>query len=226
MAYNQQFLKFTFLFKIVGTDEIADTSINYTRANPAWAGAAATLAELTDTVFNEMGLALYTNILQSTGGRWADYSKLTGLKAAAIGVDGSYVAEPKSIEFGSVWNGNTIGNPAQVTTCISMRSGFTLGGGNHGRMYVPHFYMSQLTASPYTDGGQANTLANGAATCIESWTESINTVSTAPLYPAIMSQAGAGTAKEITEVRVGNVSDTQRRRRNALNEVYSTVAVG
>jgi hypothetical protein len=36
-----------------------------------------------------------------------------------------------------------------------------------------------------------------------------------------MSQAAGTPTKVVTEVRVGGVNDTQRRRRNQLDEVYS-----
>ena len=39
---------------------------------------------------------------------------------------------------------------------------------------------------------------------------------------SIMSSKGAGTTKGVTTVAVGNVVDTQRRRRNRLTENYGT----
>jgi len=224
MPYNQQFIKFTFIFSVTGEDEIADTSINYTRASGAWAGAAATLAELDEGNLEEMG-GFLVSAYGVSGGRWADYSSLAAVKAAAIGTDGHYVAEPLLWIDDDPTSGTVIGNPIQVTTVASLRSGATLGTGNYGRMYLPHFYMSQLTANPHADSTQIAGLALAVADFISACTEEINTVVTAPLYPAIMSQAGSGSAKEITEVRVGNVNDTQRRRRAQLIETYATHAV-
>jgi hypothetical protein len=40
-----------------------------------------------------------------------------------------------------------------------------------------------------------------------------------------MSSVGTGTVNTVNRLRVGNLVDTQRRRRNRLNEVYSTVTL-
>jgi len=39
-------------------------------------------------------------------------------------------------------------------------------------------------------------------------------------YLAIMSKVGSGTTKAVTAIKVGNVVDTQRRRRSSLVESY------
>ena len=41
----------------------------------------------------------------------------------------------------------------------------------------------------------------------------------------IMSSVGAGTTKVATTVRVGNVRDTQRRRRNGIPEAYQSAVL-
>jgi len=223
VVYSGQFLKFTFQFGIVGTDEIADTSINYTTV-PGWSGAAAALAELGSDVLPGMVGALVT-LYGTTGGKWCDFSQLKSIKAAAISTAGAYLSEPQLWEDDSPSQGTFIGGSPQLTTVLSLRSGFTLGGGNRGRMYLPHFSMSGLTASPFTDPGQAQSLADHSVTMINAWTTAINADTTAVLFPAIMSQTGAGSGKGVTEVRVGNVTDTQRRRRAQLNETYFTATL-
>jgi len=223
MAYTAQFLKFTFIFGIDGQDEIADTSISYS-AGTGWLSAATSLGELAATDLEDMAAALLT-LYGTSGGRWADYSALIAVKAAAVGTDGKYLAEPLLWEDATPTGGTTIGNPAQVTTVLSLGSGATLGGGNRGRMYLPHFYMSQLTNSPFTDGGQAQTLVTNAATMMAAWTTIVDGAVTSSVHPVIMSQASGGNAKRVTTLRVGNVSDTQRRRRNALVETYFSAVV-
>jgi hypothetical protein len=220
MAFSTQFLKLTWIFGIIGTDEIADTSLNYTSASP-WTGAAAALAEVqTADLAGCAGDMI--NLLGSTGGRWADYSELRAVKCAAIGTDGHYLADPKIYDDPDPTAGTTIGNPAQCTTVLSLRSGFSIGGGNRGRMYLPHFYMSGLTASPFTDSTQAQGLATNGADFINAVTTDLSANVTATIFPAIMSQVGSGSSKGVTEVRVGNVTDTQRRRREQLPETYFT----
>ena len=223
MAYSNQFLKITWIFSIQGTDEIADTSLNYTSA-PGWTGAAAALAEIEQADLDDM-VAAMADLLVVSGGRWADYSQITAIKVAAIGTDGHYLVDPLVDEFTGGPEGVTIGNPAQCTTVLSLRSGFTIGGGNFGRMFLPHFYMSGLTNSPFTDSTQAQGLATAGATFVNAVTDAMNANVTATIFPAIMSRTGAGSSKGITEVRVGNVTDTQRRRRAQLAETYFTATL-
>lgn len=223
MAYSNQFLKITWIFGIIGTDEIADTSLNYTSA-PSWTGAATALGEIDDGDIASIAGNMI-NLLQTTGGRWADYSELRSVKIAAVGTDGHYLVDPRIYEDTAPTTGVAIGNPAQCTTVISLRSGFSIGGGNRGRMYLPHFYMSGLTASPFSDSTQAQHLADEAVSFVNATTTDMNANVTATIFPAIMSQVGGGTSKGVTEVRVGNVTDTQRRRRDQLAETYFTTSL-
>jgi len=220
MAYSGQFLRVSWLFDVLGTEEIADTSLNYTTA-PGWTGAVAALGELAAGDVGPSVSGDLLTLLATSGGRWADYSRHTGVKIAAVGTDGHYLTDPYVWEDATPSTGIAIGNPIQCTTVLTLNSGFALGKGNYGRMYLPHFYMSGLTASPYTDSSQAEDLADAGAAFLNAVTDDINDLTTAVLFPAIMGQTGSGTGKGVTEVRVGNVTDTQRRRRNRLTETYA-----
>jgi hypothetical protein len=222
MAYNSQFLKITWGFTVLGTDEIADTSLNYCSA-PGWAGAVAALEEITTA---DIGLDLIgdmASFIQNVG--WADYSSLRTVKVAAIGTDGHYLAEPYLAEDTTPAHGDQTQLPAQLTMCLSLRSGFTLGGGNYGRMYVPHTRPGIESGSPYIPTSSMADLSGYGKTFINNVTDDLDGVTTATIFPCIMSNKGAGTSKLVAQVGFGRVVDTQRRRRNRLDDSATLVAL-
>lgn len=218
MTYGGEFLKFTFLYTITGTDEVADTSICYSTLIPSTGWASAALGEITNTVLNNMVGDMATLMAIAS---WADYSRLVGIKAAAISTAGEYLTEAKVSTGTTVVAGTNSQVLPQSTIVVSLRSGFTLGKGNFGRMYLPHSRMDIATGFPITGSTTRDAVCLGAKNFINSLTGRINAVTTAIVEPAIMSQAAGHPAKGVTQVRVGGVNDTQRRRRNQLTEVYS-----
>lgn len=114
------------------------------------------------------------------------------------------------------------GNPPQVALVATLVAGNGIGNGGKGRMFIPG-----LTAGVDTTGhiptGTANGIAAGIATFLATVNSSIdnpglaiNAAKTAPVTGFLAIN------RELTSVKVGNVYDTQRRRRNALSEVYSS----
>jgi hypothetical protein len=156
MTYAAQQIKITWGFAIVGTDEIADTSLSFS-GDIGWTEAAATLAQLdtagtADDLFDPM-----VTMLASL--RWAANSQHKSVKLAAVGVDGHYLVDPVVSEAVSPSQGSTEEVPAQCTCVLSLRSGFTLGGGNYGRMYIPHTKMHQETGKALASVAEADAVA-------------------------------------------------------------------
>ncbi len=220
MAYGNQFLKFTWLFSVAASDEIADTGLNFTSA-PAWTGAAAALAELDPDGAFVLGMAArYGDLMDPLLISWADYSAVTGIKIAAIGTDGHYLTDPVTVELPGIADGSAVGIIPQSTVVLSLRSGFTLGKGNYGRMYLPHSTTGTETGTPRSSVAIASGFADHAAEWLSEFVTDINAETTATVFPAIMSQAAGTPSKGVTQVAVGRVTDTQRRRRNRLDEDY------
>jgi hypothetical protein len=224
MAYSNQFISLRWLFRIIGTDEIAVTGLNYSTA-PGWTGAVAALGEMSagataPALVNRMATLMGTAQIQ-----WAEYSRLVGIKCAAVGTDGHYLTDPLIFEDDTPAAGASLQTLPQGAIVVSLLSGFTLGAGNRGRMYLPHCHAGIVAGSAQSDDATVAFIATAAGTFINGCTDDINADTTATLFPAIMSQKGAGTAKGVTSVAVGTVNDTQRRRRNALIESYVTDAL-
>jgi len=220
MAYGGQFLKITWQFTVKSSDEIADTSLNYTSA-PGWTGAVAALAELDDTDLADMRQAYVTEMMDLDHISWADYSVLNSIKVAAISTAGEYLTDPLVAETDTPSDGTAVGVLPQSTVVLSLRSGFTLGKGNYGRMYLPHTTLGTVAETPFANATNTAAIAEAGAAFLNSVSATLNAALTATVFPAIMSQAAGTPSKGVTQVAVGNVTDTQRRRRNRLQETYA-----
>jgi hypothetical protein len=112
----------------------------------------------------------------------------------------------------------------QLTTCVSLRTAVARGRGTHGRVYTPTAF------APGDTGRLSSTQRTDVANEFRDLLQDISTIESLPLagFPrvAVVSKLGdPGPARIVTHVMVGDVLDTQRRRRNQLPEVYSDVAV-
>jgi hypothetical protein len=217
VPYARAFHRVTFIHQISGTDEIGLTGLDLT-------GDTAPTAPLAVGQLNNIVGAYAAFLLKNIRGVWANYSTLVAAKAALIGTDGHYLADPVEATGVSQIAGSATGIVPQATVVVSLRSGSVLGKGNYGRMYIPHSGQG-ASAEPRMSVALAGGIADDAAVFVEA----VNAVG-ATVAPAaqvrIMSQAlPTPQARHVTEVGVGRVVDTQRRRRNALAEETALRAV-
>lgn len=153
------------------------------------------------------------------------HTALRFAKLAIIDTSGHYAAEPKVHEglakgAATAQSGAT---PPQLAWCVTLGTGRSFGQAQRGRMYWPvPFYI--VNAADGVTGqlpiGNANGFRDKVKTALVAAEGEVSTVSTGA-FAAVMSQQGTGTTNAITEISVGNVLDTQRRRRNNLVEVYT-----
>lgn len=223
MAYPKQFLKLSMLFAIVNTDEVANTSVNITTLGGAPFDAGAALALWTATDLQNVAIAYAAMLSAPVDLAWASYSHLVGIKLAAVGTDGHYVGEPKLEEITGIAGDNANVEP-QSTAVVSLWSGLTFGQANYGRMYPPHTKMSQTTGTPYAIAGVQADYADSAVEFITA----VNDIADGHVPASgvvILSAVGSGSVKAASQVRIGRLNDTQRRRRNNLTEDYVVVDV-
>ena len=150
---------------------------------------------------------------------------LRWVKAAWIGTDGAYQSEPRVHEFVTPVPGQdtteTLPTPLQVAVVVSLSSGQTLGKQNYGRMYWPAPAAGRLKNS----AGWATAFPPAMATLMANTLVAINgELDTLPVTNWTLVIMGETGYKPVTQIRVGSIPDTQRRRRNAAIETYSTVA--
>jgi hypothetical protein len=119
-------------------------------------------------------------------------------------------------------NGSGIGI-AQVAMAVSWGTDVARGYASKGRVFVPIPGVSPIS------GVWTDTWTNAIAT---NWSTLLTNLNNLPgidssgiVASVVSSVPAAGAARPIQRVRVGNVPDTIRRRRNALVEVYSSATV-
>lgn len=147
-------------------------------------------------------------------------------KCASLDPDGAYSAAPVYVESDYNPGGSTAPNRGapQVAMCVTLNSGGTLGKANFGR-----FYWAWWEAQVQDDGRVADATMESTADAAKALIDGINSWAVGALSATarvrIMSKQGAGTTKLASHVRVGNVKDTQRRRRRSMGELYYGRAV-
>lgn len=215
MPYSQSHVRISWLFGLQNApDELALTDLKV--ATPGMNDAAARL--LADGLDLDQLYLDYLNMVASGAGlEWASYSRLTGVRVAPVGTNGKEVDDPREVALGP--NAGTGGQVnAQLSVVVSLRSGTRLGRANYGRMFLPHTRLTQTASSPFAptpDNFKDRALAflnavNANADEAGAGARIVN-----------MSQVTVPETKTVTQVWIGNVTDTQRRRRNQLQEVYS-----
>lgn len=153
----------------------------------------------------------------------------TGVKCARLAKDGRYDGSDVVESFpATAINGGSSGNPLppQIALVATLIAGSGKGLAGKGRMYLPGVKFA------VDGGGHIGTSdAQAMATALATFFNTINSSFDAPGEAINVSRGhknllGVGARNvPINGVRVGNVYDTQRRRRNALAETYSTAVV-
>lgn len=166
----------------------------------------------------------------SQTGNFINYNYVfTGVKAVRLAKDGRYDGTDPVESFPTTgvaggYTGQVI--PPQNALVATLIGGSGKGLGGKGRMYLPGI------ACPIdTTGHILQTTCQGIATNLAAFFNTIDANVDAPGHVINVSrghkaQLGAGNRNvKVNGVRVGNVYDTQRRRRNALKETYSAAVV-
>ena len=108
----------------------------------------------------------------------------------------------------------------QQTLCVSLLTGAKRGLASRGRFYPPATVLS-LGADGTVGDSAVTRVAQAARTLITNLNNWPGTDT--PLGGQVVVLGGNGTTRPVTAVSVGNVMDTQRRRRNKLRESYTTL---
>lgn len=115
--------------------------------------------------------------------------------------------------------------PPQCSLVATLQTATARGLGSKGRMYLPG-----INAVVNSTGHIATAEAAGIATNLRAFFATLNSDVEQPGQLITASKGskpplvGPGINRTVTNIKVGNVYDTQRRRRNELVEVYSTSA--
>lgn len=137
-----------------------------------------------------------------------------------------YVSQTDSHEltFPPVSGSGSTNFTASASLCVSLLTGAKRGLAARGRIYPP---VTPSAVAVGSDGmviaGNRDALAAATKTFINDLNEWPG--ATLPGSPKVVVLGRDGSHREVTQVSVGSVPDTQRRRRNALVETYTVVSL-
>lgn len=186
-------------------------------------GAAPTVAEA--QAIATAWSTFFTHANTGIGTNW----KTLGVKVSHVNTAGN--ADPSLTEYyyyPTAPVGNSAGAhfPPQIALVATLTTARARGYGSKGRMYIPGV-IKGLDSTAHIDSSGAAAIATNLKTMFDA----INGHADVPGEVVLNSALSAGIPghpalmEPITGVRVGNVYDTQRRRRNQLVEQYSQVAL-
>jgi len=167
-----------------------------------------------DSVFPQ--LATRWALTSGTGGVISNECQLQQVKFASILTTGLYSGEP-GVATGSQ-NGGVASSalPPQCAMVVStVAGGIFRGPGRYGRFYLPGVPSLRLANGVINSTGQAEYLA-----WAQDLIEMILGNYPGPNTPALAHFPPANINAPVSQVRVGRVVDTQRRRRNKVTEDY------
>lgn len=161
--------------------------------------------------------------------RWHTDTKVEWLKFNRIDATGRYESATESntrfLSGTSIFGGTSSVSPSapQLAVAITFRTELDRGPASVGRIFAPR---------PAVDNSVEGVIPAAQVTAMvgayKTWIQSMGNwpgIDLNSVAPAVVSGVGAGKASYIRAVEVGNVMDTQRRRRNALPEVRTRLAV-
>ena len=157
--------------------------------------------------------------------------KCEGVKVAWVQEDGT--SDPANTKYSyyatpiSGTSTDTVMMPPQISLAATLTSAKARGFGSKGRMYLPGINAPVTGTGKITSGTVAAIAGN-----LKTFFDAVNASTDVPhnvILNATATTTGANPhAAEmwaVTGVKVGDVYDTQRRRRNQINEAYSAVVL-
>lgn len=180
---------------------------------------AAAIAAAWQTFFTASGSNISTSY-KTTGIKMANLDPVTG-KTVLSEVVHHYYPTP----IGGVTGTNT---PApQLSLVATLTTAVERGLGNKGRMYLPGVAIGVDSSTGKVTGASRTSLVGTLKTFFD--TINGSTVATGDVINASQGSKppliGDPINRKVTGVKIGDVYDTQRRRRNELVEVYSSQAL-
>jgi hypothetical protein len=178
----------------------------------------------------DFGSNLVVEYLNNLGGRWHESARLGFVKVNGIGPEGLYVGDQtreKRWDTPIAVGQSSSRGPFQLSMAITLGTAKARGLASHGRFYLPAPPLV-VDAEGYLDQTTQLFYANQTALFIDSLNN--YTGPDAPGQPdvSVVSRGrrtgpkswSEGTFERVTQIRVGNVMDTQQSRRRSLQERY------
>jgi hypothetical protein len=179
--------------------------------------------------FADVVLASWEDFFTATNTSISFNWKTHGVKLAPLNTDGSTdTAGVVQKTYGTAIAGQNGGSgfPPQVSLVASLLAGLGTQPGDKGRMFIPGV-ASGLDSTGHATTGYNQTIATGLKTFFDDLNGSFETPGQLinASHPSIVIGGPTPVNKLVTSIKVGNVYDTQRKRRNALAEIYASATL-
>lgn len=227
--YPHPFLKLTFGGQLAQGQDEWNCGVNLSITNDALLPITGIDAEDAFELYAEEMqddmITIFTNYVKDIVMGVPSGASLDYIKLALIGTDGLYIRDPHIWEVTDVNGGAANPYVPQVSMVMTLQSDKFRDPGKYNRFYLPAIV-------PTGSGGyrpqSVPAKADRTAVLMAALNRRVSTFNrTMRIQPAAVtsSEKFEGNYRPITRVKVGNVFDTQRRRRNKIGEVYSETIV-
>jgi hypothetical protein len=160
-----------------------------------------------------------------TDSRISAAARLDWVKLNVIDEDGRYWSDTETNRYdfpsGEQVSGATTETFPQVSVVLSLLTDAARGRGSRGRIYPPTGAMAMDPDTGRISSANVTAMANSALTLLNDLANEPGVDLQSPRVVVASELGTPGPMRNVTSVAVGNVADTQRRRRNALPEAYT-----
>lgn len=193
--------------------EEATCTLNFDPDLTVWGGGAQAIAD--------DSYADWATFMGDSAARVCSSVRLTGLKLYSIDASGHIDQDPVIADGDPVPGVASTGfHPWQVTNVVTLVAGVR-GKGRFGRIYLPPQGFT-VGADGLIDNAHRAEMWGAVQTLLGSLSNRPGLDTGFAL--CVAGKTGSGTLRPVTELRMGRVADTQRRRRRSLDEAYVTAA--
>lgn len=228
-TYNEPFLKLTFGGTQASGQDIWTCGINLSIQNDELIPIAPTNAVVAfENYIEDVDVDIvdiFSNYISASDMDVPTSATLDYIKLAVIDTDGQYIVDAHIWEPVDVTGGISRAYIPQVSLVMTLQSDKRVDPGKYGRFYLPTVVPSQVS-------GYRPTKTQEKATLTANLLAALNRrvgggLADVRVQPAAVTSASnfSGSYRPFTQVKVGNVFDTQRRRRNKIGETYELAPV-
>lgn len=228
-TYNQPFMKLTFGGTQAEGQDIWTCGINLSIQNDELipivpTNAVSAFENYIKDVDADM-IDIFTNYISNRDMDIPKAATLDYIKLAVIGTNGEYIVDAHTWEPQDMTGSRSGAYIPQVSLVMTLQSSKRVDPGKYGRFYLP-------TAVPSGSGNYRPGITDKKAELTANLLAALNRrvrggLADVRVQPAAVTSASnfSGSYRPFTTVKVGNVYDTQRRRRNKIGETYEVVDV-
>ena len=211
--FSSDHILYTFLGSLPG-GEIWSCGLRTEAADP-------TIPQLQDAATNAgVAFAKMWNASGSFKGYNPSAVTLDSVTARAVGTDGKTVAQAVALVAGVVGNSGQQTAPNQTALVVTLLTN-RAGRSGKGRIYMPFLTPSFTTVNDRIPALAIQPLVDAMGVFIHD-VGSQGTSGGGPWAVAVQSRVVTGAAPPVSSVSIGDVCDTQRRRRDKVKENYIT----